>query len=76
MSWSLYDYSTGYYQSALTRTQVTKIGYYNPFLFLGAALIATGSGLYSTLNPDTRRSTYIGFQILFGAGTGTVMQMV
>lgn len=53
---------------------VTVIGYYTPFMFVGAALAAVGAGLLTTFEVDTGSSMWIGYQALCGAGIGLVMQ--
>ncbi|EKG16281.1 General substrate transporter [Macrophomina phaseolina MS6] len=52
-----------------------KIGYYQPFFMLGAALTALGSGLLytSSIHPDTGR--YVGFQLILGLGVGLCIQV-
>ncbi|KAI2640361.1 putative efflux pump [Hypomontagnella submonticulosa] len=53
---------------------VTIFGYYAPFMILGTVLMSIGGGLLSTWKPDTATGTWIGYQILFGAGVGMSMQ--
>ncbi|OTA69676.1 putative efflux pump [Hypoxylon sp. EC38] len=53
---------------------VTVFGYYAPFMVIGTVLMSIGGGLLSTWKPDTTTGTWIGFQILFGAGVGLSMQ--
>lgn len=55
---------------------VGKLGYYLPVSVFSAILIATGSGLLSTLAPGTSTGRWIGLQILLGAGSGSGLQMV
>ncbi|KAI0378099.1 putative efflux pump [Hypomontagnella monticulosa] len=55
-------------------TLVTIFGYYAPFMILGTVLMSVGGGLLSTWKPDTASPTWIGYQILFGAGVGMSMQ--
>ncbi|KAJ5577923.1 uncharacterized protein N7459_006887 [Penicillium hispanicum] len=50
-------------------TQVT--GYYLPWVLAGSCLSATGYGLLSTLSPTTSTARWIGYQIIYGAGSGT-----
>ncbi|KAK0652336.1 major facilitator superfamily domain-containing protein [Cercophora newfieldiana] len=52
----------------------TKIGYYTPFLLLGTCFMAVGAGLLTTLQPWTPDSYPIGYQVLYGIGTGLVLQ--
>ncbi|KAF8207138.1 major facilitator superfamily domain-containing protein [Mycena galopus ATCC 62051] len=51
-----------------------KTGYIWPFLFIGPAFLAIGSGLLYTLNASSSSAQIIGFQILAGIGTGMGMQ--
>lgn len=48
-------------------------GYYVPQMLLGVAILSTGAGLLTTLNPHTDRAHWIGFQVLFGFGLGLGM---
>ncbi|KAI9651894.1 MAG: hypothetical protein M1831_007516 [Alyxoria varia] len=52
-----------------------RIGYIQPYLFLGSALLAIGAGLIYTLDIGSTTGQYVGYQILFGAGVGTAIQM-
>ncbi|MCJ1245728.1 hypothetical protein MMC30_002932 [Trapelia coarctata] len=54
---------------------VTKFGYYNPGLLLGLVFTSVGSGLLSTLQTDSGRAAWIGYQILCGFGFGLIVQM-
>lgn len=49
---------------------ITYLGYYNPFIIVGTALLAIGSGLLATLEIDTGNSKWIGYQVIFGLGSG------
>jgi hypothetical protein len=53
---------------------ITAVGYYTPFMILGAILISIGFGLLTTFQPDTPQPKWIGYQILAGAGVGFGMQ--
>ncbi|KAI1810496.1 MFS general substrate transporter [Poronia punctata] len=53
---------------------ITALGYYAPFMIAGTILGAIGGGLLTTWKPDTNTGTWIGFQILFGAGVGLGLQ--
>lgn len=46
------------------------IGYYNPAMILGTILSAIGAGLLTTIDPQTRTPSWIGYQILYGFGAG------
>jgi hypothetical protein len=49
---------------------ITVLGYYNPFIIIGTILLAIGSGLFTTFNIDTPSSKWIGYQVIFGLGSG------
>lgn len=53
---------------------VSRIGYYAPFMIAGTPIMAAGAGLLSMLRPETAESRWIGYQIVFGFGTGLCMQ--
>lgn len=53
---------------------VVVIGYYTPFLILGSVFISVGCGLLYTLQPTSSTATWIGYQILVGAGIGMSME--
>ncbi|KAJ8096544.1 efflux pump [Lipomyces tetrasporus] len=50
-------------------TQVT--GYYLPWVLAGSCLSTTGYGLMSTLSPTTSTARWIGYQVVYGVGSGT-----
>ncbi|GFF97516.1 putative HC-toxin efflux carrier TOXA [Aspergillus udagawae] len=49
---------------------VSTFGYYNPFMFASTVLAAIGAGMLSTLEPDSSRAQWIGYQAIFGVGVG------
>lgn len=53
---------------------VAAIGYYTPFLIVGSIIISVAGGLLYTLKPDSSTGTWIGYQILFGAGIGMTLE--
>ncbi|RYP81618.1 hypothetical protein DL769_001919 [Monosporascus sp. CRB-8-3] len=53
---------------------VTVLGYYTPFMLLGTIMMSAGAGLISTWQPETGSPSWIGYQILFGAGFGMGLQ--
>ncbi|KAI1335898.1 putative gliotoxin efflux pump [Xylariaceae sp. FL0016] len=61
---------------SLTITQIvidgliTATGIHNPFLILGPAMAAVGSGLFTLLGQDSSAGRWIGFQIVLGIGVG------
>ncbi|KAI1746639.1 MFS gliotoxin efflux transporter glia [Xylaria castorea] len=54
---------------------VGKIGLYSPFLLVGAALSTIGAGLIYTWDLDTSIGRIIGYQIIYGVGTGISVQI-
>ena len=50
------------------------IGYYNPVLILGSIFMTIGSGLITTLGPDTETGKWIAYQIIYGIGIGLAFQ--
>lgn len=53
---------------------MSAIGYYNPTLIFGSVLMVVGSGLITTLRPDSSPEKWICFQILYGIGIGLAFQ--
>lgn len=53
----------------------SKIGYYIPFIYLAVLIAPIGAGLLTTLSPDTSTAKWIGYQILFGFGSGCGFQL-
>lgn len=53
----------------------SKIGYYMPFIYLSVVLSAVGSGLLVTLSSNTSTARWIGYQILYGFGSGCGFQV-
>ncbi|KAK9241689.1 efflux pump [Lipomyces tetrasporus] len=49
-------------------TQVT--GYYLPWVLAGSCLSTIGYGLMSTLSPTTSTARWIGYQVVYGVGSG------
>lgn len=60
--------------SIVTGQLVSRIGYYTPFLILGVCLTAVGAGLLTTLNTNTSKGMWIGYQIVYGFGFGLCSQ--
>ncbi|KAK2764510.1 hypothetical protein FQN54_009205 [Arachnomyces sp. PD_36] len=58
--------------SLISSVVISKIGVYQPFLIVGAALAAIGAGLIYTFGLHTTLGQEIGYQIIFGIGTGVV----
>ncbi|KAJ5936353.1 hypothetical protein N7454_004988 [Penicillium verhagenii] len=53
---------------------ISKLGYYNPFMFIAVALLSIGSGLIYTFQIDTGHPKWIGYQVIFGLGLGFGVQ--
>ncbi|GAW18492.1 hypothetical protein ANO14919_079680 [Xylariales sp. No.14919] len=53
----------------------SKVGYYVPFIYVAVVLAPIGAGLLTTLEPDTSTAKWIGYQILFGFGSGCGFQL-
>ena len=60
--------------SIVTGVLITKLGYYTPWLYVSTALMAVGSGLLSTMTVSSPIGMWLGYQILFGLGTGAGFQ--
>ena len=54
---------------------ITRLGWYNPFLFVCVTLLSIGAGLITTFSTDMGHSKWIGYQIVFGLGLGMGMQI-
>jgi hypothetical protein len=52
-----------------------KLGYYLPWNLGGAAVAAIGYGLMSMLKPTTPSSKWIGYQIIYGIGSGSMVSV-
>ncbi|KAI0100590.1 MFS toxin efflux pump [Nemania sp. FL0031] len=49
---------------------VSFIGYYTPLMVLGSTMMAIGFGFLTSFTPNTGRSSWVGWQVLFGLGFG------
>ena len=52
----------------------TVIGYYTPFMYMAVIFMAVGAGLLTTMSIGTGTGAWIGYQIIFGWGTGSGFQ--
>ncbi|KAI4098314.1 MAG: hypothetical protein L6R37_006544 [Teloschistes peruensis] len=52
---------------------ITLTGYYTPFMLISSVLVSLGTGFLTTFNPSTGHSKWIGYQALFGLGSGLGM---
>ncbi|KAG9516412.1 MFS general substrate transporter, partial [Aureobasidium melanogenum] len=50
------------------------VGYYSPFLIVGSGILIVGSALLTTWSVNTSAGIWIGYQIIAGAGLGSVLQ--
>lgn len=53
---------------------VTRVGYYNPPILLGAILTPIAAGLVTLFTPTTAHPEWIGFQVIYGFGVGLGLQ--
>ncbi|KAH0427986.1 major facilitator superfamily transporter [Colletotrichum camelliae] len=60
--------------SIVSGVGITKIGYYNPFMIAATLFMSVGAGLLTTWKPDVPTRDWIGYQILYGMGSGQSMQ--
>ncbi|KAJ8071804.1 hypothetical protein OCU04_002118 [Sclerotinia nivalis] len=58
----------------LAGVAIQKIGYYTPIAIAGSCIMCVGAGLLMTLQIDTGKGKWIGYQILYGFGTGMCSQ--
>ncbi|OBT83087.1 hypothetical protein VE02_08593 [Pseudogymnoascus sp. 03VT05] len=59
----------------LSSAIVTLIGIYIPFMWLGAALLAIGTGLLHTLHRSSPMREWFGYQVISGIGFGIGVQI-
>ncbi|KAL9605694.1 MAG: hypothetical protein Q9179_001114 [Wetmoreana sp. 5 TL-2023] len=52
---------------------ITLTGYYTPFMIISSILVSLGTGFLTTFNPSTGSPKWIGYQALFGLGSGLGM---
>lgn len=52
----------------------TRFGFYTPFMFVSTLLMAIGSRLLSTLRVHSSVGMWVGYQLLFGIGSGAGFQ--
>ncbi|KAI9150509.1 putative HC-toxin efflux carrier TOXA 13 [Paramyrothecium foliicola] len=60
--------------SIFTGALIRRTGYYTPFMIFGICIMAVGGGLLYTLQVNTPSPRWIGYQILYGFGSGCAMQ--
>ncbi|CAI7663334.1 unnamed protein product [Penicillium palitans] len=54
----------------ISGTLISVLGYYLPFLLMGGVISSIGYGLMSTLDTTTPVAKWIGYQVLYGVGSG------
>ncbi|KAF3481676.1 uncharacterized protein GIQ15_04435 [Arthroderma uncinatum] len=54
---------------------ITVIGYYTPLYFFSTILASIGAGLLTTFTTETGHAKWIGYQVIFGAGVGSGLQL-
>jgi hypothetical protein len=59
----------------LAGVAVKYIGYANPLILVGTALMATGTGLITTFTSTTNHQHWIPYQVLQGLGAGMTLSM-
>lgn len=59
----------------ISSVAIGKIGYYQPFLWFGAALAIVGSAMIYTLQISSPAAHYIGYQVIAGIGVGAAIQV-
>ncbi|CAG7973025.1 unnamed protein product [Penicillium olsonii] len=59
--------------SIITGGIVSMFGQYAPFLYFGSVVSAIAGGLLTTLQVDSGHAKYLGYQAMFGIGTGSAM---
>jgi MFS family permease len=61
--------------SVVSGVLLSKVGYYTPFMIVGASALAIGCGLFSTMGLRTDLGHWISFEIIAGIGMGLLMQV-
>ncbi|CAI7625962.1 unnamed protein product [Penicillium pancosmium] len=54
---------------------VTVVGYYTPFMIAGSMVMAIGAGLFLLFRTNTSLAMWLGFQVVFGAGSGIGLEL-
>jgi hypothetical protein len=60
--------------SILSGVFVSRVGYYNPSILLGAVMVPIANGLFTLFKVSTNHPFYIGVQIFYGFGVGLGLQ--
>nr|XP_036580115.1 major facilitator superfamily transporter [Colletotrichum truncatum]KAF6787947.1 major facilitator superfamily transporter [Colletotrichum truncatum] len=56
----------------ISGVMIEKLGYYLPWVTGGSSIAAIGYGLLSTLSPTTSTAKWIGYQLFYGVGSGSM----
>lgn len=56
--------------SLISGVLTTQLGYANPWIFAGTALMSIGCGLFTTFEVSTGSPRWIGYQVVYGLGAG------
>ena len=59
----------------LTGSLITLLGFYVPFLWIGSAVLAVGSGLMFSLKVGSGVGEWLSYQIVTGVGYGGAVQV-
>lgn len=59
----------------ITAGTISKFGFYVPFMWIGAVILAIGCGLLHTLYTDSPASAWIGYQFIASIGFGLGVQV-
>ncbi|KAK7725546.1 hypothetical protein SLS63_008000 [Diaporthe eres] len=61
--------------TVVSSSMVGRVNHYQAFLLVGSVFVTIGSGLIYTFGFDTALGPVIGYQILYGVGTGLSVQI-
>jgi hypothetical protein len=61
--------------ATLAGVSVMYIGYTNPIILAGTALMSAGTGTFTTFTPTTNHQHWIPYQVLQGIGAGITLSM-
>jgi hypothetical protein len=61
--------------AVVTAALITKLGWYTPFIWIGTAILAVGSGMLHTLEPKSSLRKWLGYQVIAGLGVGIGVQI-
>ncbi|KAJ5106755.1 hypothetical protein N7456_003430 [Penicillium angulare] len=61
--------------ATLTGASLKYLGYPNPYVLLGTALMSIATGLFSTFSTTTNHQHWIPFQVIQGLGVGMTLSM-